>query len=82
MKAVSYSRDAARDLRRHANMASRVRAAIDGYARGEGAHQNNVTALVGSDAKRLRVGEYRVIFAETDTGIIVTKIGPRGGVYE
>ena len=32
-------------------------------------------------AKRLRVGNFRVIFEETEAEILVTKIGP-GGVYD
>jgi len=29
----------------------------------------------------MRVGDWRIIFEETETELIVTKIGPRGGVY-
>ena len=82
MKTVAYSRDAAKDLHRHGNMAARVRAAIRAYAGDQRSHANNVTQLVGSPAKRLRVGDFRVIFDETETTITVTKIGPRGGVYD
>jgi mRNA interferase RelE/StbE len=46
------------------------------------AHANNVTRLVGSDASRMRVGDYRVIFVETDQELVVIRIGPRGNVYE
>jgi mRNA interferase RelE/StbE len=77
MKVVEYSRDAAKDLRRHGNVAPRIRSAFD-----QQAHANNITLLVGSAAKRLRVGDFRVIFDETETMIRVTKIGPRGGIYE
>jgi mRNA interferase RelE/StbE len=41
-----------------------------------------VKALQGSTALRLRVGDYRVVFEETDQEIIVTKIGPHGSVYD
>ena len=82
MKTVTYSRDAARDLRRHGKMAARIRAAITGYAGDPKAHANNVKSLAGSSAKRLRVGDFRVIFDETETAITVTKVGPRGGVYD
>jgi mRNA-degrading endonuclease RelE of RelBE toxin-antitoxin system len=30
----------------------------------------------------MRVGDYRVVFVETDTEIEVVKIGPRGDVYD
>lgn len=73
MKAVRYTVDAARDLKRHGNMAARTRKAVSEYAAEGGAHANNVTRLVGSTASRLRVGDYRVIFEETATDITVTK---------
>jgi mRNA interferase RelE/StbE len=38
--------------------------------------------LRGSSLKRLRVGDFRVLFEETETEIIVTRIGPRGSVYD
>ena len=82
MKTVRYSLDALKSLRRHANVARRLRKAIEDYAAGDGAHANNVTRLVGSSASRLRVGDYRVIFEETAGDLIVTKIGPRGDVYD
>ncbi len=82
MKAVQYSQAASKALRRHGNMQARILAAVRGYAANPLAHANNVTPLVGSPFKRMRVGDYRVIFAETDTAITVVKIGPRGDVYE
>jgi mRNA interferase RelE/StbE len=60
----------------------RIIRALEGYAADPKSHANNVTQLVGSNAKRLRVGGYRVIFEETDTDILVTKVGPRGSVYD
>ena len=50
------------------------------YAADPTAHANNVRQLVGSRAERLRVGDFRVIFEETETEIVVTKISPRGEV--
>jgi mRNA interferase RelE/StbE len=41
-----------------------------------------VKQLVGVDAKRLRVGDFRVIFTETIDTLIILDIGPRGGIYE
>jgi len=37
--------------------------------------------LTGITGKRLRVGDYRMVFEETETQILVTKFGPRGDVY-
>ena len=82
MKDVTYSTAAAKSLRRHGNMAARIRKAIGEYAADQTAHANNVTQLVGSPAKRLRVGDFRVIFEETESTITITKIGPRGEVYD
>lgn len=79
MKTLSFSRSAAADLRTYRSDAKRIVAKIERYAQtGAG----DVTQLVGSTAMRLRVGDYRVIFEETDMEIFVTKIGARGAVYE
>jgi mRNA interferase RelE/StbE len=81
MKKVTYTGDAAKDLRRHGNMAQRLRKAISDYAADPKAHANNVKNI-GAAGTRLRVGHYRIIFDETDTEIRVTKVGPRGGIYD
>ena len=82
MKTVRYTPDALRSLRRHGNVAVRVRKAIEEYATETGAHTNNVTRLVGSAASRLRVGDFRAIFEESDTDIVVTRIAPRGSAHD
>jgi mRNA interferase RelE/StbE len=76
MKSVLYTRTAATALRKHANRAKLIRAKIRQYAEDASSQANNVKPLVGVgvDAKRLRVGDFRVIFTETtDT---------RGAIYE
>ena len=79
MKRISYTRTAASDLRAYRSEAKRIMAKIERYAEtGAG----DVAQLVGSPAFRLRVGDFRVIFEESETGIVVTKIGPRGEVYK
>lgn len=82
MKEVRYTADAAKSLKRHGNMAGRLRRAIEEYAADGVAHANNVTQMVDSSAKRLRVGDFRMVFEETADAILVTKIGPRGDVYD
>ncbi len=82
MKSVTYKRHAAKALRKHANMAARIRAAMEGYAADQTTHANNVSPLVGTDAKRMRVGDFRLVFDETATEIFVTKIAPRGSAYD
>ncbi len=81
VKGVVYGTQAAKSLRRYGNMAGRIRKAVSEYALDPLAHANNVTELVGEQTKRLRVGDFRVIFVESDTEITVVKIGPRGNVY-
>jgi mRNA interferase RelE/StbE len=82
MRTISYTIGALKDLKRHGNVAARIRKALNEFAEGTGAHVNNVTQLVGEAAFRMRVGDFRVIFEATETTIIVTKIGPRGDVYD
>jgi mRNA interferase RelE/StbE len=82
MKTVRYTADALRSLKRHGNMAERIMRTVREYATGTGAHANNIKALQGSSAYRLRIGDYRVIFSETATEIIVTGLGPRGRIYD
>jgi mRNA interferase RelE/StbE len=65
MKSVLHTRTAATALRRHANRAKLIRTKIRQYADNASSQANNVKALVGVDAKRLRVGDFRVIFTET-----------------
>ena len=79
MKTVIYTTDALNALRKHRNVSKAITAKVRRYAEtGAG----NVTQLVGSSAKRLRVGDFRVIFEETADTITVTAIGPRGSIYE
>ena len=94
MKTVRYTTEALRNLKRHGNMAARIRRAMDEYAADPTAHANpragpparpracNVTQLVGSSSSRMRVGDYRVIFVETAAELSVVRVGPRGGVYD
>ena len=82
MKTVRYTTEALRNLKRHGNVAARIRRALEEYGADQAAHVNNVTQLVGSGASRMRVGDFRVIFLETATELTVVRVGPRGGVYD
>ncbi len=42
----------------------------------------DVVDLVGTPGKRLRSGGFRIIFDESETEIVVLKIGPRKNVYD
>lgn len=82
VKPVTYTRSALRALRRMpANMASRIVAKVEEYAADPASQANNVKALKGRDAIRLRVGDWRVIMQD---GLVlaVLEIGPRGSIYE
>ncbi|MBV8766207.1 MAG: hypothetical protein JO137_14755 [Hyphomicrobiales bacterium] len=78
MKKIAYASAAAKALRRHRADAGRIMSKIERYA-STGA--GDVKRLANSSALRLRIGEYRVIFEETESSIIVTHIGPRSSIY-
>ncbi len=84
MKTVTYSRDATKTLlHMPANIAKRIRAKIEQYASDPASLANNVIALQGqSGVYRLRVGDWRVIFAEDGKVIAIIRITPRGGAYD
>ena len=64
-----------------ANTAQRILEKINAYAADPSSQANNVTALVGRDGIRLRVGDWWVIMQD---GVVldVLQVGPRGGIYE
>lgn len=81
-KAVAYTKRALRALRRMpANTARLIRDKIALYAQDPAALANNVIRLTGRDELRLRVGDWRVLFLETETEITVLDIGPRGSIF-
>lgn len=81
MKTVRLTRRAAAALARHRNRAEKILAKVEAYAADPAAGANNVTTLVGSDGRRLKVGDFRVLFSETESEILVLDIGPRGDIY-
>ena len=82
MKRVILLKTAAAALRKHRNVAPKLRDKLAAYAADPAALANSVTELRGSPLKRLRVGDFRILFEETATEIIVSRIGPRGSIYE
>lgn len=79
MKTIRYTLQATAELQKHHAVAARILKKIADYAaKGAG----DVIELSGRSGKRLRVGDFRVIFEESDTEILVTKIGPRKNVYD
>ena len=83
MRAISYTRQALKALRRMpADTAQRIIAKIEQYAQEPETQANNVTALKGRECIRLRVGDWRVIMNDDGVVLAVLEIGPRGSVYE
>lgn len=83
-KRVEYGRDAARTLAQMDRTTSkRIRGKVGQLAAEPEALANNVRALKGSDGlKRLRVGDWRVIFTETLVVVAVQKVASRGSAYD
>ncbi|MEO8291971.1 MAG: type II toxin-antitoxin system RelE/ParE family toxin [Actinomycetota bacterium] len=72
---------AARDLRKlPPEFRGRVRTAIDGLA---DAPRTGAEKLVGQDAYRIRIGEFRVVFVVDDPGrqVLVVRAKHRRDVY-
>lgn len=81
---VEYSREAVRTLMRiDVATSGRIRSKVQQLAAEPEALANNVRALKGPGGlKRLRVGDWRVIFTETLVVIAVQKVAPRGSAYD
>jgi mRNA interferase RelE/StbE len=79
MKTILFTDEAARDLNRYAGQSKRIISKLKAYA-STGA--GDVKVLSGVEGSRLRVGSYRAVFIESESEIMVIKIGPRGSVYE
>lgn len=84
MWTIRFKKDAEKALAAMpAKMRARVTNAIEGL-RLDPFKAQHVKPMSGVDTRRLRVGEYRVVFRlENDELIIVViDIGPRGGIYK
>ena len=82
MKKVILLDPAIAALRKHRNMAERILGKLTAYAENPASLANQVTELRGQPFKRLRVGNFRILFEETETEIVVSDIGPRGSIYQ
>ncbi len=82
MKKVILLDPAIAALRKHRNMAERILGKLTDYAENPAALANHVTEMRDQPFKRLRVGNFRILFEETETEIIVSDIGPRGSIYQ
>lgn len=84
MRRIEYSREALRTLRRiDRATGERIVHKIEQLATRPESLANNVRALKGPNGlKRLRVGDWRVIFTETLVVVAVERIAPRGSAYD
>lgn len=80
MKTVAYSLTAAKALAKlPAPVRDQIKAKLARYAAtGAGATK----ALVGRPGVRIRAGNYRAVFVETDTVLEVIAVGHRRDVYD
>ena len=80
---VTYSREALRALQRtERRTGERIVLKVEQLAANPESLANNVRALKGPGGlKRLRVGDWRVIFTESLVVIAVERIAPRGSAY-
>ena len=82
MRTVVYGREARKSLRRMPrNVAELTRGKLNQLASDPETLANNLSALKGTSALRLRIGDWRVILSIEPEQIIVHKIGPRGSIY-
>ncbi|WP_028993815.1 type II toxin-antitoxin system RelE family toxin [Azonexus hydrophilus] len=85
MYQIVYTRDALKSLKAMPRNASlQIRNKIELLAADPFVANNNVRKLVGREAYRLRVGDWRVIY-EIEGGqliIHVLTVAPRGGAYQ
>lgn len=83
MREVVYSKHAIRTLNRMpANEARRIRSKVLQYAEDPASLANNVKKLRDSRYRRLRIGDWRVIFGEDGTVVDVIRVAARGEAYE
>jgi mRNA interferase RelE/StbE len=85
MYAVEFSKQARKTLKSMpANTAKRVIEKIEQLAVNPFAPNQNIKALIGRPHYRLRVGDWRVIYAVHDNVLIVEVliISPRGSAYQ
>ena len=82
MRIVAYDPEALRSLKKMPrNVSDRVRGKLNQLATDPDSLANNLSALKGTRALRLRVGDWRVILSIDADQITVHEIGPRGSIY-
>jgi mRNA interferase RelE/StbE len=84
VKQVEYTREASKMLKRiDGATARRIREKVKHYASDPASLANNVIIMKGGEGlRRMRVGDWRVIFTEDLVIISVIRVAPRGGAYD
>ena len=84
MKQVEYARDAAKMLRRMDKASAvRIRDKVQQYAEDPASLTNNVIVMKGQEGlRRMRVGDWRVIFTEDMLVVLVLRVASRGSAYD
>ena len=85
MYLIEYRRDASKALKSlPRNVAVRIAGKLDALAVDPFAPNQNVKKLVGREAYRLRIGDWRVIYEIYRDRLVihVVAVAPRGGVYQ
>ncbi|MBK6708258.1 MAG: type II toxin-antitoxin system RelE/ParE family toxin [Sphingomonadales bacterium] len=84
MKQVKYTREAIKMLKRiDASTSRRIRDKVEQYVNDPASLANNVIIMKGGDGfRRMRVGEWRVIFTEDLVILLVIRVAPRGSAYD
>ncbi len=80
MKEIAFTPTATRQwLKLPADIRKRIDAKLTGYA---ASGSGDVKRLKGRAGSRLRVGDWRVIFIEEKTSIIIVAVGNRKEIYD
>ena len=83
MREISYTRTAIKQLLAiAAKDRVRITDKLRQYSADPASLANQVKALKGSPALRLRVGDYRVIFTDDGVVLLILKVGHRREVYD
>lgn len=85
MYQIEYTRDSVKALKvMPRNVSLLIRGKIELLAADPLAANNNVKKLIGREAYRLRVGDWRVIYQIEGGRLVihVLTVTPRGGVYQ
>ena len=81
MKEIIYQPNAIKSLKKMpSKVVNRIVSKITAYAKDPATLANNTKSLKGTEAIRLRVGDWRVIMID-DQVITIVKIAPRGSAY-